>query len=67
MIRWLLHHIIAKFEQRMSYDATYMHEIADVSRGAAGRKCECQGKIHRCFYPPPCAIDARPGGWPAND
>ncbi len=34
MIRRLLHSIIRRFEKRYGYDATYLHEVADISVGA---------------------------------
>ncbi|MBI1239984.1 MAG: hypothetical protein GC199_11660 [Alphaproteobacteria bacterium] len=34
MLNRLLHNQIAKFERRFGYDATYMHEIADISSRA---------------------------------
>ncbi len=37
MIRWLLHKLVSRFEAQTNYDATYWHEIADVSPGAAAR------------------------------
>jgi len=37
MIRWLLHRMISKFEKVAHYDATYWHEITDISRSASGR------------------------------
>jgi len=37
MIRWLLHRFVTRFERQTNYDATYWHEIADVSPGAAMR------------------------------
>jgi len=37
MIRWLLHRMISAFEKAAHYDATYWHEITDVSRSASAR------------------------------
>ena len=37
MIKWLLHKFIRSFEKDFGYDATYWHEITDVSAGASLR------------------------------
>ncbi len=36
-IKWLLHKSIEQFERRYGYDAGYMHDVANVSPGAAVR------------------------------
>ncbi len=37
MIRWLLHTMTRKFEQRYRYDGGYMHEVFDISTSAGLR------------------------------
>ena len=37
MIRWLLHKVFKKFGDAADYDTTYLHDITDVSTGAALR------------------------------
>ena len=44
MIRWLLHKYLSGFERRYDYDATYLHELADISPGAFRRFASVQMK-----------------------
>lgn len=37
MIKFLLHRVVARMERRYDYDATYLHELVDVSPTAARR------------------------------
>jgi hypothetical protein len=45
MIRYLLHKFVSRFERRYHYDATYLHELADISPGAFRRFASVQLKL----------------------
>jgi len=42
MIKWFLHRYTRGFERRYSYDATYMHEMVDISPGGFYRFARMQ-------------------------
>ena len=42
MIRFLLHKFVSRFERQYDYDATYLHELADISPGAFGASHPCR-------------------------
>jgi hypothetical protein len=42
MIKFLLHRIVARMERRYAYDATYLHELVDISPTAARRYVKAQ-------------------------
>ncbi|MBV8975997.1 MAG: hypothetical protein JO261_00375 [Alphaproteobacteria bacterium] len=42
MIKYLLHRIVARMERRYDYDATYLHELVDISPSAARRYVKAQ-------------------------
>lgn len=37
MMKWLLHRLLRRFEREFDYDASYMHEVTDISAGAGLR------------------------------
>ncbi len=42
MLKWFLHSYIRRMERHYDYDATYLHELADVSTGAFRRYMKMQ-------------------------
>ncbi len=55
MLKWFLHRTIRAMETRFSYDATYLHELTDVSTGAMRRFMKAQMAL-RWHGPVPPAV-----------
>ena len=58
MIRFLLHKFVSRFERRYKYDATYLHELADISPGAFWRFASVQMKLQSKGDAPRDALQA---------
>ncbi len=58
MIRYLLHKFVSRFERRYHYDATYLHELADISPGAFRRFASVQLKLQSKTDAPRDALQA---------
>jgi hypothetical protein len=58
VIRFLLHKFVSRFERRYKYDATYLHELADISPGAFWRFASVQMKLQSKGDAPRDALQA---------
>jgi hypothetical protein len=58
MIRFLLHRFVSRFERRYDYDATYLHELADISPDAFRRFASVQLKLQAKNGAPRDALQA---------
>jgi len=58
MIRFLLHKYLSGFERRYDYDATYLHELADISPRAFWRFASVQMKLQSKTDAPRDALQA---------
>jgi len=58
MIRFLLHKYLSGFERRYNYDATYLHELADISPRAFWRFASVQMKLQSKADAPRDALQA---------
>src|ERR1700744_3555397 len=53
MLKWFFHKYISRIERRYGYDATYMHELADISPDAFRRfgRMQTAGGTYRADEP----------------
>jgi hypothetical protein len=58
MIKFLLHKFVSRFERQYNYDATYLHELADISPGAFRRFASVQAKLQSKGDAPRDALQA---------
>ena len=58
MIKFLLHKFVSRFERQYNYDATYLHELADISPGAFRRFASVQMKLQSKGDAPRDALQA---------
>ena len=58
MIRSLLHKFVSRFERQYNYDATYLHELADISPRAFWRFASVQMKLQSKGDAPRDALQA---------
>jgi hypothetical protein len=58
MIRFLLHKFVSRFERQYDYDATYLHELADISPDAFRRFASVQLKLQAKTGAPRDALQA---------
>jgi hypothetical protein len=58
VIRFLLHKFVSRFERQYNYDATYLHELADISPAAFRRFASVQMKLQSKGDAPRDALQA---------
>jgi hypothetical protein len=58
MIKFLLHKFLSRFERQYDYDATYLHELADISPSAFRRFASVQLKLQSKGDAPRDALQA---------